>query len=244
MTGSAGPSDPDAAAGRSAALAAALAAVDERLRAACAAAGRRRDEVTLIAVSKTRPAADIAALAALGVRDFGENRDQEAAGKARELAGLDLAWHFVGQLQTNKCRSVAAYAGVVHSVDRLRLVGVLGSEAVRAGRKIDVLVQVSLDGDTRRGGVPAPAVAELAAAVAVAPALRLRGVMAIAPLAVEPARAFGQLDRVAADLRGLHPGATWISAGMSADLEAAVAAGATHVRLGTALFGVRPPFDR
>jgi pyridoxal phosphate enzyme (YggS family) len=246
-TGVTGPPDPPAPTdrpSRSQLLADRLGAVEQRLQIACWAAGRARHDLTLVAVSKTWPAADVAALAALGVRDFGENRDSEAAAKARELAGLGLVWHFVGQVQTNKARSVAAYADVVHSVDRQRLVEALSAGAVRAGRELDVLVQVSLDGDTRRGGVPPDEVAELAAAMDAAAGLRLRGVMAVAPVEAEPARAFADLAQVAGNLRARHPAATWISAGMSADLEAAVAAGATHVRLGTALFGGRPPLDR
>lgn len=226
---------------RAAELAAGLAAVESRLRKACAAAGRSRTEVTLIAVGKTRPAADLRGLAGLGVRDFGENRDQEARAKVAELADLDLRWHFVGRLQTNKCRSVATYAEVVHSVDRRELVAALGRGAGRAGRRLEVLLQVSLDDDPARGGAPAAAVPALADAVAGEGHLLLGGVMAVAPPAADPAAAFDRLAAVAARLRVAHPGAGTVSAGMSADLEAAIAAGATHVRIGAALFGGRSP---
>jgi len=222
-------------------LTAGLAAVEHRLRAACAAAGRGRTEVTLIAVGKTRPAADLRGLAGLGVRDFAENRDQEARSKAAQLSDLGLRWHFVGRLQTNKCRSVAGYADLVHSVDRLELVRALGRGAGRAGRQLEVLLQVSLDDDPARGGAPAAAVPALADAIAAEEHLRLGGVMAVAPVAADAVSAFERLATVAALVRAAHPGATAVSAGMSADLEAAIAAGATHVRIGTALFGGRSP---
>ena len=223
-------------------LAAGLAAVELRLVAACAAAGRPRADVLLVAVTKTRPASDIAVLAELGVTDVGENRDQEAAGKAAALP--QLRWHFVGGLQTNKAASVASYAEVVHSVDRPALVTALAKGAVRAGREVAVLLQVSLDGDPSREGAPVAEVPALAAAAAVAPGLRLAGVMAVAPVEADPARAFAVLSQVSATLRTDHPGAVEVSAGMSGDLEQAIAAGATMVRVGTALLGVRAPLLR
>lgn len=258
MTGPAPASGPAAAphhAGdetpRRAELAANLAAVRARIAAACAAAGRRPDEVTLIAVTKTFPASDVRLLAELGVRDVGENRDQEAAPKAAACAELPLRWHFVGQLQTNKARSVARYAHVVHSVDRARLVDALVSSARRAGRQVTALVQVDLGtvpapgaGELDRGGAPPGAVLELADAIASAEGLRLGGVMAVAPLGADPGPAFARLAALAAALRGRYPDATMVSAGMSADLEAAVGHGATHVRIGTALLGGRPPLVR
>jgi len=212
-----------------------LSAVRRRL----AATGR---EVVLIAVSKTWPATDVEVLRGLGVRDFGENRDSDARTKATEVTGV--CWHFVGGVQTNKARSVAAYADVVHSVDRLRLVDALADGARRAGRTLQVLVQVSLDDDPRRAGATSADVPALAAAAAAAEGLHLAGVMAVAPLCAEPRVAFDRLAEVAAAVRANHPGAQMISAGMSGDLEAAVAAGATHVRVGTALFGHRPPVLR
>ena len=225
-------------------LAGHLAAVESRLAAACAAAGRSREEVTVVAVGKTRPTADLRRLAALGLRDFAENRDQEARLKAAALAGLGLRWHFVGRLQTNKCRSVARYADLVHSVDRVALAAALGAGARRAGRRVAALVQVSLDADPTRGGVLIDDVPALAAAVAAEDSLRLDGVMGVAPLGADPRPAFERLAEAAAMVRRTHPGATVMSAGMSGDLEQAVAAGATHVRVGTALFGGRPPILR
>ena len=216
-----------------------LAALEERLAAACADAGRRRDEVSLVAVTKFHPASDIAVLRDLGVERFGESRDQEARAKAAEVQGV--RWHFVGRLQTNKAASVAAYASVVESCDRRRLVSALSDGARAAERVLDVLVQVSLDGDPERGGAPAADVPALADAVAAAEGLRLSGVMAVVPLGQEPARAFGRLAELAERLRQDHPEARALSAGMSGDLEQAVACGSTSVRVGTALLGPRPP---
>lgn len=229
-------------------LAANLARVEERIAAACAAAGRQRDEVTLIVVTKTYPASDVRLLAELGVRQVAENRDQDAAPKAAECSDLPLTWHFVGQLQTNKVRSVAGYAGLVQSVDRARLVTALSREAVRAEREMGCLIQVALDAEAGergdRGGVAPDGVAALAEVIDGAQGLRLDGVMTVAPLAGPYAgrqrAAFERLMEISTDLRAAYPAATMVSAGMSADLEDAVAAGATHVRVGTAVLGVRP----
>jgi pyridoxal phosphate enzyme (YggS family) len=223
-----------------------LKAVRARIEDACVAAGREPGEVTLVAVTKTFPASDVRLLSELGVRDVGENRDQEAAPKAAQCADLAplLTWHFIGQLQTNKAASVVRYAGVVHSVDRLRLVRALGTEARKAGRVITCLVQVSLDQDEARGGVAEPELAGIAGAVAAEEGLLLGGVMAMAPLDVPAAQAFAPLPRLAAAVRAAHPEAVIVSAGMSGDLEEAISAGATHVRIGTALLGGRPGFVR
>ena len=224
-------------------LAARLAEVRQRIAKACETAGRDVSELTLIAVTKTRPASDVRLLSELGVTDIGENRDAEAAPKAAECAalGLDLTWHFIGQLQTNKAASVVRYASVVHSVDRLRLIRALGKAARRAGRVVECLVEVSLDGDPARGGAVAAEVPALAEALAAEEGLILGGVMAIAPLSMPPADAFARLLVSAAAVREVRPAATVISAGMSGDLEAAVEAGATHLRIGTALLGDRGP---
>ncbi|MFB7593946.1 YggS family pyridoxal phosphate-dependent enzyme [Streptomyces sp. NPDC056160] len=229
-------------------LAGNLARVQERIAAACAAAGRPREEVTLIVVTKTYPAADVRMLADLGVRHVAENRDQDAAPKAAECSDLPLSWHFVGQLQTNKVRSVVGYADVVQSVDRSRLVTALSREAVRAERELGCLIQVALDagesGRGERGGVAPRGIGELADRIADAEGLRLDGLMTVAPLTGEYAgrqqSAFERLMDLSTHLRRTHPAATMVSAGMSADLEQAVAAGATHVRVGTAVLGVRP----
>ena len=231
---------------RRAELAARLKAVRARIGDACAAAGRDPGGVTLVAVTKTFPASDVRLLTELGVWDVGENRDQEARPKAAECADLapQLTWHFIGQLQTNKASSVARYARVVHAVDRLRLVRALGAAARRTGRVITCLVEVSLDQDEARGGVPEPEVIVIAGAVAAEEGLVLGGVMAMAPLGVPPAQAFAPLPRIARAVRAAHPGAVMVSAGMSGDLEEAIAAGATHIRVGTALLGGRRGFVR
>jgi hypothetical protein len=226
---------------RRAELAANLAAVRARIARACERAGRHPDEVTLVAVTKTFPVSDIRLLAELGVREIGENRDQEAREKAAACADLGLTWHFVGQLQTNKARSVARYASVVHSVDRVRLVHAL-ERAVASVRSdpLRCLVQVRLDDEPGRGGADPSAAVELADAIAAAPGLLCAGVMAVAPLGVDPESAFARLAEVAQAVRSRHPEATWISAGMSGDLEAAIGHGATHVRIGRGLLGARP----
>jgi hypothetical protein len=229
-------------------LAASLDEVRGRIARACAVAGREPATVTLIAVTKTYPASDVTLLAGLGVTDVGENRDQDAAPKAAAVAdaGVDLRWHYVGQLQRNKCRSVVGYADVVQSVDSVRLARALGDAAERhRDRPLDVLVQISIDGDPARGGAvdgsaePDRAVDRVAAAVADQASLRLAGVMAIAPLGWQAEAAFERLAEIAGRLRVDHPTATAVSAGMSGDLEAAVRYGATHVRIGSALLGMR-----
>jgi PLP dependent protein len=241
---------------RLAELAANLAAVRASIADACAVAGRDPAEVSLIAVTKTFPVPDIIALGGLGVIDVGENKDQEAAPKvaACDAAGLALRWHFVGQLQVNKVASVARYAYMVHSVDRARLVTALGRRASEAGRVIRCLIQVSLDADADaaagsgeaagRGGAPPSEVLGLAAQIAAADGLELAGVMAVAPLG-QPARpAYARLKEIAHAVRARYPGANVISAGMSGDLREAIAEGATHVRIGTALLGGRRAFLR
>ncbi|NUR70979.1 MAG: YggS family pyridoxal phosphate-dependent enzyme [Hamadaea sp.] len=234
---------------RLAEIAANLAAVRKRIAAACAAVQRRPDEITLVAITKTYPASDVVHLATLGVREVGENRDQEAAGKAAEVraAGADVHWHFVGQLQRNKARSVASYADLVHSVDRPALATALAEAAAKVrDRPLDVLIQVNLDPDApevsdpqHRGGVSPGSVAALAELIGEDEALRLRGVMAVAPVNDDAGAAFARLAVVARELRADHPNATVVSAGMSGDLEEAIAHGATHVRVGTALLGKR-----
>ncbi|MGQ4490286.1 YggS family pyridoxal phosphate-dependent enzyme [Streptomyces sp. 372A] len=229
-------------------LAANLARVEERIASACVAAGRAREEVTLLVVTKTYPASDVRILHGLGVRQVAENRDQDAAPKAAECADLSLSWHFVGQLQTNKVRSVVGYADVVQSVDRTKLVTALSAAAERRERELGCLIQVALDAESgergARGGVAPDGIEELADAVAAAPGLRLDGLMTVAPLAGPFAgrqrAAFDRLMEFSSRLRGNHPAANMVSAGMSADLEDAIAAGATHVRVGTAVLGVRP----
>ncbi len=223
-------------------LATGLATVHARIAAACADADRAPGEVHLVVVTKFFPASDVRLLAGLGVTDVGENRHQEAADKAAECADLDLTWHFIGGLQSNKAAAVTAYADVVESVDRVKLLRGLDRGAHERERPLDVLLQVSLDppGRTGRAGADPDDLAALADAVERAEMLRLRGLMAVAPLGEDPAAAFGRLADIRADLLRDHPDATWLSAGMSGDLEHAVRAGATHVRVGSAVLGSRP----
>lgn len=252
-------------------LAARLTAVRSRVEEATDAAGRS-DTPTLIVVTKFHPAEDVVRLAALGVQDVGENRDQEARAKAAEtdrLAGEPapdgsapaVRWHFIGQLQSNKAKYVVRYASAVHSVDRESLVDALSAamarEQVRRGEAglrerdpLDCLVQVDLDprpeqdrpaGIGARGGVAPDEVKTLAGRISAADGLRLGGVMAVAPLGLDPVPAFARLAELSAALTSTYPEATWISAGMSQDLEQAIAAGATHLRVGTDVLGPRPP---
>lgn len=228
---------------RRAELADNLARVNERITAACRAAGRT-DLPRLIVVTKFHPASDVRLLADLGVTDVGENRDQEASGKAAELEGIPLTWHFIGQLQTNKAKSVVRYADTVHSVDRPALVAALGKAMESSGRDDDLrcLVQVNLDprATSGRGGALPDEVPALAELIEGTSGLALAGVMAVAPLGGDPAAAFARLAAVSGRVRERFPAATMVSAGMSQDLEAAVAAGATHLRIGTDVLGPRP----
>ncbi|MFP5314233.1 MAG: YggS family pyridoxal phosphate-dependent enzyme [Actinomycetes bacterium] len=230
--------------------------VNSRIDEALAACGRS-ERPTLIVVTKFFPPSDVALLSRLGVRDVGENRDQEAAAKAEAVADPQLRWHFVGQLQTNKAKSVVNYAHTVHSVDRIPLVNALEkamarrheqsgpageSEAAGGTAVLDCYVQLNLaPEDNGRGGVSPADVLEVAAAVHDAEHLQLKGVMAVAPLGGDPQEAFGRLAEISADVVHRYPGATGISAGMSGDLEQAIAAGATHLRVGSDVLGARPP---
>jgi len=230
-------------------IGAALAEVRTRVASACRAAGRAENAVRLIAVTKTFPASDAALLTDLGVADLGENREQEAGPKVADLRELrpdaNVRWHMLGRLQRNKARSVARWAVEIQSVDSDRLADAL-DKAVRNAREagdrtapLDVLVQVSIDSDPTRGGAPLETLMPLADHVARSSELRLRGLMAVAPLAMTPDQAFERLARAAERLREDHPEATELSAGMTGDLESAVTHGSTCVRVGTALLGTR-----
>lgn len=223
-------------------IAAGLDAVHSRIAEATRAAGRGVDDVTLVAVTKFFPASDVRILAELGVTDVGENRHPEAGDKIAECGDLDVRWHFIGALQSNKAATVASYADVVESVDRPKLVEGLNRGAHGRGHEVDVLLQVSLDppGRSGRAGADPAEISALAAAVDAAGRLRLRGLMAVAPLDEDPVSAFARLAEVRAAFVAERPDASWLSAGMSHDLEAAIEAGATHVRVGSAILGERP----
>ena len=219
-----------------------LAAVRARIETACVESGRSPDEVTLVVVTKFFPASDVRLLHDLGVTEVAENRHQEALAKREACADLPMRWHFIGHLQSNKAAAVGAWADVVESVDRARLLPGLSRAAHQRDTELDVLVQVSLDppsADRGRSGVAPEAAAQLALDVTVAEGLVLRGVMAVAPLGGDPVAAFARLGVVATEVRNQVPSATWVSAGMSGDLEQAVSAGATHVRVGSAVLGNR-----
>jgi len=226
-----------------------LDAVRARIAAACAAVGREPAEVALLAVTKTVPALDVATLIDLGLDAFGENRVQEASVKLAEVAALrpsaDPRWHLVGSLQRNKARQAVAWAARVESVDSVRLADALDRAAGRVleeGRRaaaLPVLLQLNVDGAPARGGIPAAGLVALADHVARCPALRLDGLMALAPRGADPDAAFAAVAAAAERLRTAHPAATVVSAGMSADLEVAIRHGSTVVRVGTALSGER-----
>ncbi|WP_309116601.1 YggS family pyridoxal phosphate-dependent enzyme [Saccharothrix sp.] len=223
-------------------LAANLAEVRERIERACHNAGRDQRDITLLAVTKTFPAEDVAILSDLGLTEFAENRDQEASRKTAAFARLrpdaTVRWHMVGSVQRNKAKSVVTWADQVDAVDSTRLADALAK--ANAGRDpLDVLLQVSIDGDPARGGCPIPDLPDLAQHVAEKGELRLRGVMTVAPLGMSPEAAFRALQGAVTRLRDDHPTATVISAGMSGDLEDAIAHGSTCVRVGTALLGSR-----
>ncbi|WP_313356481.1 YggS family pyridoxal phosphate-dependent enzyme [Microbacterium sp.] len=220
-------------------LRARLSAIDERIADAARRAGRDPGEITRIVVTKFHPASLVRELHELGVTDVGENRQQEMTAKRAALDGLDVRWHFIGQAQTNKASAIRRDADVVHSVDRVKLADAL-HRADAEGDPLDVLVQVNLTLDAGRGGSALGDAEALAEHVLTLPSLRLRGIMAVAPLDEEPSRAFARLRDVADRIRALSPGAGWISAGMTGDFEAAIDAGATHLRIGSAITGPRP----
>lgn len=198
-------------------------------------AGRDPGEVTTIVVTKFHPASLVRELAGLGVRDVGESRHQEALAKSAELDDLDLRWHFIGQLQSNKARQVRQYASVVHSVDRAALVVALAGEPV-----LEVFLQVNLTEDPGRGGARPEDLAGIAELVLSTPGLRLRGLMAVAPLDAEPRAAFARVRGYSERLLEVAPEASALSMGMSGDFRAAILEGATHLRIGSAITGNRP----
>ena len=222
-------------------LAARLAEVDAGIVTAARAAGRDPGAITRIVVTKFHPVPLVEALYALGVRDVGENRQQELSEKSAATGGLDgLRWHFIGQAQTNKAKAIRAAASVVHSVDRIKIANALEAAATPDAPILDVLLQVNLTDDPGRGGVAPVDLERLADHVSGCRTLRLRGVMAVAPFGEAPAPSFARLGEYSASVRAVAPEAGWISAGMTADYPEAIAAGATHLRIGSAITGPRP----
>ncbi len=222
-----------------------LAEIESRILSAAASAGRNRDDIELIVVSKNHPAQMVLDLLELGVRDFGENRDQEAKPKAEEVAALtaeqsfDYKWHFIGQLQSNKVRSALSYADVVHSVDRQSLLDALIKATVERTSPLDIFIQLNLTDDPGRGGIEPKDFDSFASQVLAAPNLNLLGVMGVASLDRAPEADFETIQRASESLIGIAPGARFISAGMSEDFEAAISFGATHLRVGSAITGKR-----
>lgn len=213
-------------------------AVRDEIDAECARLSRSPDSVTLVVVTKFHPASLIEELWDAGARDFGESRHQDAVLKAEALAEKDFTWHFVGQVQSNKARAIAKYADVIHSLDRPSVV-----EALRTSEsRVDGFIELNLTPDPERGGVANPDdMLFLAERIASTDTIELRGVMAVAPLDVSPAEAFDRVVAWSEALTQAYPNANQISAGMSADWREALAAGATHLRIGTSITGKRPP---
>jgi len=211
-----------------------LGRVNNRIKVAAEGAGRDPNSVTLIAVTKTFPVSDIKLLYELGLRNFGENRDQEGAVKAPELPD-DSLWHFQGQIQSNKLKSIATWADAVHSIDEISHARKLSSFVDQK----DIFIQISLDNQANRGGVNLEELPPFIDEVSALGNLEIRGLMAVAPLGQEPLEAFARLKALSAGLTEIYPSASGISAGMSNDFEAAIAQGATHIRIGSQILGVR-----
>lgn len=219
-----------------------LQAVRGRLAAAAAASGRNADRITLIAVSKGHPGAAVRAAWRLGVRDFGESYLQEALPKLADLADLGAVWHFIGRIQGNKTRPIAEHFAWAHGVDRLRIAERLSAQRPADALPLNVCIQVNIAGSAVKAGVAAHAVAPLARAIAPLPRLRLRGLMCILPDAAGPAaqqQHFAAMHRLLQELNADGAALDTLSMGMSGDFGAAIAAGATAVRIGTAIFGAR-----
>jgi len=208
--------------------------VHEQIKNAAHSSGRKLDEITLIAVTKTFPASDVHILASLDIHHYGENRDSEGAPKAAAVPGT---WHFQGQIQSNKLKSIASWANVIHSLDELRHIQALDKVAIH---RIGVFLQVSLDGAEGRGGALASDLSSLADAVLASVHLDLMGLMAVAPLDVPSDQAFEKLAAIQASFKSSYPQAIHLSAGMSNDFESAITHGATHIRVGSSILGSRP----
>ena len=216
--------------------------IQSRIESACTVAGRDISEITLIAVTKTYPASDVDLLKQLGIENVGENRDQEASAKKLEVKS-EFKWHFIGQLQSNKAKSVVNYADLIHSVDRWSLAKEIQKSAQGIDKVQQVLIQVDLDQsgpDPTRGGIWPAELRELAKLINQASHLELKGLMSVAPLGEKPELAFARLKEIRVDFLKENPGAQILSAGMSDDLESAILHGATHLRIGSALLGERP----
>jgi pyridoxal phosphate enzyme (YggS family) len=217
--------------------------IRERILEAAKAANRDLDDITLVTVTKNHPAQLVLDLLDLGARDFGENRDQEAAPKAESVSNssdLEFNWHFIGQLQSNKVRSVLGYANYLHSLDRVSLLAELEKRVTDYQGTLGVFIQVNLTTDLNRGGIEPDAIEEFASRVLKTPKLRLMGLMGVGGLDVEPEREFERLANLSDALQLVSPGSRFLSMGMSNDFEKAIKYGATHLRIGSAITGNRP----
>lgn len=218
-------------------------AIVDKIATAAKANGREADEITLVVVTKNHPHQLVLDLLELGARDFGENRDQEAAPKAKQIAtesSESFNWHFIGQLQSNKVKSVLEYASFLHSLDRESLLDELIKRTVDRQNPLRVFVQVNLTQDPNRGGVNPSDLMAFSERVLESPGLELVGLMGVGALDVAPEVDFESLARLSEQIKGLSPGAKYLSMGMSGDFETALAYGATHLRIGRAITGNRP----
>ena len=213
--------------------------VKEQIKLAAASANRLSEEITLVAVTKTFPVSDIEILYSLGIRDFGENRDQEASAKVG-LLPKDVRWHFQGQIQSNKLKSITSWASFIHSVDQLRYAQMISDYS--AGNEKPIFMQVSLDKPPQsRSGVNPSELLELAGAISELPGIRLQGVMAVAPVNSPAEQAFAELEDIRSDFLSTFPDAKSLSIGMSGDYQIAIKYGATHIRIGSSILGIRSP---
>jgi pyridoxal phosphate enzyme (YggS family) len=213
--------------------------VKEQIKLAAASANRLSDDITLVVVTKTFPVSDIEILYSLGIRDFGENRDQEASAKVG-LLPKDVRWHFQGQIQSNKLKSITSWASFIHSVDQLRYAQMISDYS--AGNEKPIFMQVSLDKPPQsRSGVNPSELLELAGAISELPGIRLQGLMAVAPVNSPAEQAFAELEDIRSDFLSTFPDAKSLSIGMSGDYQIAIKYGATHIRIGSSILGIRSP---
>lgn len=218
-------------------IAQALKTVEDRIAAAATKAGRARNEITLIAVTKTYPASDVEILRNLGVQNFGENRNEEGVAKSALVSGT---WHFQGQVQSRKLRDIASWATYIHSLDFSDHIEKLSRIATEIGKEISIFLQLSLDGAPGRGGVVASEIRALADSVANLPQIKMVGLMCVPPVELEYERAFSEIADIHQGFLANFPTATFLSAGMSSDYEVAITHGATHLRVGSQILGSRP----
>jgi hypothetical protein len=217
--------------------------VVEKIASAAESANRDLEQITLVVVTKNHPHQLVYDLLALGARDFGENRDQEAGPKAKQIAAESserFNWHFIGQLQTNKVKSVLEYADFLHSLDRPSLLDELQKRTAERENALKVFIQVNMTEDPERGGVNLEDLMPFADRVLSSPGLELVGLMGVGGLGVDPEREFERLAQLSGELQAIAPEANRLSMGMSGDFETAIAYGATHLRIGTAITGNRP----